>query len=230
MQNSNKKGFLIVLDGLDASGKETQTKKLYNRLCEDGRNIMRIECPNYEDSSSELVKMYLKGEFGSNPGDVNHYAASSFYAVDRFASYKKYWGKHYENGGIVLADRYTTSNAIYQPVKIADEKERERYLEWLDDFEYNKLSLPRPDAVFFIDMPPEFMIELLKKRNENNHAEDIHEKNYEFLKKCYENAINVSEKFGYERIKCVKDGKIRSIDDIHSEIYERLERLFETKL
>jgi dTMP kinase len=160
------KGKLIIIEaGSDASGKATQTKKLFVRMKAGKHNIRKVEYPNYKSDSSALVKMYLNGEFGDKPEDVNAYAASTFYSVDRYASYMKEWKRQYENGGIILADRYTTSNMVHQASKIDDTAEWERYLDWLWDLEFVKLGLPVPDMVIFLDVPPDITNGLISKRN-----------------------------------------------------------------
>lgn len=213
------KGKLIVIDGVDASGKETQTNRLYERIKEN-KSITKIEFPNYNDDSSALIKMYLKGDFGGNAGEVNPYAASTFYAVDRFASYKKNWENLLNNGEIILADRYVTSNAIHQAVKCEGEK-RDEYLLWLEDFEYNKLALPKPDLVIFLDMPTDYAFKLMSARYDGDeNKKDIHERDNEYIKKCYNAAVYACEKLGWSRISCVKEDKIRSIEDINDEIFD----------
>ena len=218
------KGKLIIIEaGSDASGKATQAKRLYSRLRSDKYNIRKIEYPNYKSNSSALVKMYLNGEFGYKPEDVNAYAASTFFSVDRYASYMKEWKGFYEDGGIVLADRYTTSNMVHQASKIADEAERNSFLDWLWDLEFVKLGLPVPDLVIFLDVPPEISNNLITKRNNKitgGSKKDIHESDREYLMKTYLNACRVAEKYGWKRIECTYDNCLRSIEDIHNEIYE----------
>lgn len=218
------KGKLIIIEaGGDASGKATQTKRLYNRMRGEKYNIRKVEYPNYKSNSSALVKMYLGGEFGHKPEDVNAYAASTFYSVDRYASYMKEWRRHYENGGIVLADRYTTSNMVHQASKIEDEEEWNNYLDWLWDLEFVKLGLPVPDMVIFLDVPPVISNNLIAGRNNKitgGSMKDIHESDGEYLRKTYFNARKIAEKYGWKRIECTKNGSLRSIDDIHNEIYE----------
>jgi len=217
-------GKLIVIEaGGDASGKATQTKKLFSRLKENKFNIRKVEYPNYKSNSSALAKMYLNGEFGYRPEDVNAYAASTFYAVDRFASYVKEWKSYYENGGIILADRYTTSNMVHQASKIDDEAERNKYLDWLWDLEFIKLGLPVPDMVIFLDVPPVITNNLISNRNNKitgGAKKDIHESDKEYLGKSYLNACRIAEKYGWKRIVCTVDSYLRSIDDIHNEIYD----------
>ena len=218
------KGKLIIIEaGSDASGKATQTKRLFIRMKGEGYNIRKVEYPNYKSNSSALVKMYLNGEFGYRPEDVNAYAASTFFSVDRYASYVKEWRSYYENGGIVLADRYTTSNMVHQASKIDDEMERNKYLDWLWDLEFIKLGLPVPDMVIFLDVPPVISNNLMSGRNNKitgGSKKDIHESDSEYLAKTYLNACRISEKYDWKRIECITDSCLRSIDDIHNEIYE----------
>lgn len=218
------KGKLIIIEaGSDASGKATQTKRLFTRMKNEKYNITKVEYPNYKSSSSALVKMYLNGEFGYRPEDVNAYAASTFYSVDRYASYTKEWKRYYENGGIVLADRYTTSNMVHQASKIEDAEERDRYLDWLWDLEFVKLGLPVPDMVIFLDVPPVISNGLMSNRNNKmtgGSKKDIHESDSEYLRKTYINACLVAEKYGWKRIQCIEGSFLRSIDDIHNEIYD----------
>lgn len=215
-------GKLIVIEGSDASGKATQTGKLYKRLWDEKFNVRKVEYPNYKDQSSALVRMYLNGEFGTNPGDINAYAASTFFAVDRFASYKKGWQEFYKNGGIVIADRYTTSNMVHQASKIQDEFERNKFLDWLWNFEFGIFGLPVPDCVIFLDMPPEYSRKLMKDRSNKITGEeekDIHEKDYTYLVDSYNNACKVAERYGWHKVSCVREGMIKDIDEIHSEVY-----------
>ena len=149
-----EKHNLIVIEGLDGSGKGTQTALLRDRIISEGYAVKQISFPNYSESSASLVKSYLSGEFGSSPDSVNAYAASSFYAVDRYAAYKKHWEADYLGGVNILADRYTTSNAVYQMTKLP-KKEWDSYLEWLEDYEYRLLELPSPDKVIYLDMSPQ---------------------------------------------------------------------------
>lgn len=220
------KGKLIIIEaGTDGSGKATQTKKLFYRLKDEAYNIRKVEYPNYKSNSSALVKMYLNGEFGCKPEDVNAYAASTFYAVDRYASYVKEWKKFYEKGGIVLADRYTTSNMVHQASKIEDEKERNEYLDWLWDLEFVKLGLPVPDMVIFMDVPPVITNNLMFNRNNKitgGSKKDIHENDSEYLRKTYLNACRIAEKYGWNRIDCIANNCLRNIDDIHNEIYDNI--------
>jgi dTMP kinase len=214
------KGKLIIIEaGGDGSGKATQAKRLFSRLKGDGYNIRKVEYPNYKSNSSALVKMYLNGEFGSRPEDVNAYAASTFYAVDRYASYVKEWKQFYDKGGIILADRYTTSNMVHQASKIQDETERNNYLDWLWDLEFVKLGLPVPDMVIFLDVPPVITNSLMSKRNNKitgGSKKDIHESDKEYLRKSYMNACRIAEKYDWKRIICTSASCLRTIDDIHN--------------
>ncbi len=212
--------MLTVIEGVDSSGKATHTENVKNILSAEGKNVRKITFPDYKSDSSALVKMYLAGDFGKNPGDVSAYAASAFYAVDRYASYKKDWGSFLHSGGIVVADRYVTSNMIHQAAKIKDKGEKDRFLDWVYDFEYVRLSLPVPDLVIFLDMPPETARMLMADRANkitNEAQKDIHESNARYLEESYENAFYVAEKFGWHTVHCVGE-KLRPIEDISKEI------------
>ena len=215
-------GKLIVIEGTDGSGKSTQFRLLTQRLENEQHTFQKLVFPQYSEPSSALIRMYLGGEFGTKPSDVNAYAASAFYAVDRYASFKKVWGQWYDNGGLIVCDRYTTSNAVHQASKEPEEKQH-AFLQWLYDFEYDKLGLPAPDLVIYLDVPTDFTEAMMRRReaDTNSHA-DIHEQDGAYLRRCRENAAFVVERCGWERVDCAKDGVLRSIEDIHSEIVERL--------
>ncbi len=217
-------GKLIVIDGVDASGKETQTDLIVERLQKTGRKVRKISFPAYQNASSTLVKLYLSGAFGSNPEDVNAYAASSFFAADRYATFKQDWGKDYfDKDTIIIADRYVSSNMIHQAGKLKTDAEREEFMAWLDDFEYNKYGLPRPDLTVFLDMPPECGKNLMKERvNKINGGDikDIHERNSAYMSNSYNTAINAAEKFGWKSIRCEKDGEVRTVEEINDEIFD----------
>jgi len=222
------KGKLIVIEGTDSSGKATQSKKLFEALRRENKNIRKVSYPNYESPSSSLVKMYLGGEFGENPDDVNGYTASLFFAVDRFASYTKEWKKFYEAGGWIVADRYTTANMVHQASKISEGKERKDFMEWLWDLEFVKLGLPVPDCVVFLDMPPDISGLLMKDRNNKITGEkekDIHEKDKSYLKKSYENALEVARDMNWIVVPCAEYGKVRAIEEIHSETLELVKKI-----
>lgn len=219
---------IIVIEGVDSSGKATQSKILSDRLKKDGKSVISVEFPNYKSDSSSVVKMYLGGDFGTDPESVSPYAASTFFAVDRFASVKAEWKDYFSGGNIVIADRYTTSNMVHQASKIKNLEEKSKFLDWLYDFEYNILSLPKPDLVIFLDMPVENARQLMKNRANkinNSSVKDIHESNEDYLNKSYENACFVAEKYGWNRIKCAVDGKVRTIDDISDEIYNAVKSI-----
>lgn len=222
------KGKLIIIEGGDGSGKATQTKRLYNRLKDEDKNIRKIEFPDYESDSSALIKMYLKGDFGKKAEDVNSYVASTFYAVDRYASYKTKWKDFYESGGIVVADRYTTSNMVHQASKISDYKKWEEYLNWLCDFEFKMFELPEPDLVIFLDVDPEKSKDLMASRKNKFTGEmkkDIHESDLNHLKDSHKNALKICEKYGWKRIECIDENGLKSIEEIHEQIYEIVSKL-----
>lgn len=211
-------GKLIVIEGLDGSGKATQAALLAESLRRSGQPVKHLSFPDYDQPSSALVQMYLRGEFGSAPQDVNAYGASSFYAVDRYASFLKFWKKDYESGGVMLADRYTTSNAIYQMTKL-EETEWRDYLDWLRDYEYGKLGLPQPDLTLYLDVPPEVSQELMTRRYQGDESKkDLHESNRAFLMQCHRTARFSARQLGWKCISCFLDNRLRSIEEIHEEI------------
>lgn len=213
------RGKLIVIEsGIDGSGKSIQFELLYDRLQKEGYKVHKVKFPDYESASSALVRMYLEGDFGDNPQDINLYAVSTFYAVDRFASFQLKWKKLYEEGAIILADRYTTSNMVYQAAKISDKDLQQEYLDWLRDLEFNKFALPEPDLVLFLDMPPRFSFEFIENREE----QDIHERDREYLLSTYEHAVGIARSYKWSIINCTREGELRSIENIHEEIHERV--------
>ncbi len=219
-------GKLIVIEGLDGSGKSTQLELLNENLKKLNINCKTVSFPDYDSPSSTLVKMYLAGEFGKKPGDVNAYAASVFYAADRYASFKSSWGEYYNNGGTVVAGRYTTSNAVHQTSKLPRE-EWEAFLSWLYDFEYNKIQIPKPDKVIFLDMPIEVSQKLLSKRYEgDNSKKDIHECDTEYLNKCREAAIFTAEFSNWEIISCAQNGEARTIEDISVDVLNSVLKVY----
>lgn len=210
---------LVVIEGLDGSGKATQSALLEDALRSMGYAPRRLSFPNYESPSSALVKLYLDGFFGSRPGDVNAYAASSFYAVDRYASFKADWQAHFEAGGVLVADRYTTSNAIHQCVKLPED-EWDDFVDWLWDFEYGKLGLPQPGLVLFLDVEPAVSRKLLAAREKRDvkATRDIHEEDGEYLERCRKAALWCAEKFGWKSVKCTERDAMRPAGDIAAEI------------
>ena len=220
-------GKLIVIEGTDGSGKSTQFRLLTEAVERSGRAFQKLVFPQYKEESSALIRMYLGGQFGTKPSDVNAYAASAFYAVDRYASYKKVWGEWYESGGLVLSDRYTTSNAVHQASKEPQEKQGE-FLRWLYEFEYEKLGLPRPDLTIYLDVPTEYTEKLMRSREAatGTHA-DIHEQDLTYLATCRKMGRAAAEYYGWTVIHCVRDGQMRSIEDIHEEIYSHVKACLE---
>ena len=220
-------GKLIVIEGTDGSGKSTQFRLLTEAVEGLGYEFRKLVFPQYSEDSSALIRMYLGGQFGNSPADVNAYAASAFYAVDRYASYKKVWGEWYEQGGLVLSDRYTTSNAVHQASKEEGENQK-KFLQWLYDFEYNQLGLPCPDLIIYLDVPTDFTEAMMRRReaDTNTHA-DIHEQDMAYLATCRRAGRAAAEFYGWTVISCVKDGQMRSIEDIHEEIYRHVKRCLE---
>jgi len=215
-------GKLIVIEGTDGSGKSTQFKLLTSRLEAENHRFQKLVFPQYSEPSSALIRMYLGGEFGTKPSDVNAYAASAFYAVDRYASFKKVWGQWYDDGGLIVSDRYTTSNAVHQASKV-HQFEQNDFLKWLYDFDKDTLGLPRPDLTMYLDVPTDFTEKMMRKREHdtNTHA-DIHEQDMEYLATCRRTGKAAAEYYGWTVIQCVKDGCMRSIEDIHEEIYRHV--------
>lgn len=213
------KGKLIVLEGIDGSGKSTQYRRLCQRMENDKIDYNHIVFPRYDKESSALLRLYLGGAFGTDPGDVNAYTASTFYAIDRFASYRDDWGKIYENGGLILSDRYTTSNAVHQGCKLPDD-ELPDFFNWLADLEYVKMGLPRPDLVIYLDVDIETATRRMRRREaKNNTQADIHEKDTAYLERCLRTAGMAAEHYGWVRIPYKKDGVEREADEKNAEIY-----------
>jgi dTMP kinase len=215
-------GKLIIIEAGDGSGKATQTEKLYHRLLQEQRNVRKVTFPDYKSNSSALIKMYLNGDFGNSPDAVNPYAASSFYAVDRYASYKQDWGDFYKQGGIVIADRYTTSNMVHQAVKLVEKKEKDAFLDWLWDLEFKKFQLPIPDGVIFLDMPPAFSRLLRSERAklQGGQMPDIHEGDEKYLEGCYVNYCAIADKYHWHKIQCICHDRLKNIEEIHEEVYQ----------
>ncbi|MCI9086959.1 MAG: deoxynucleoside kinase [Clostridia bacterium] len=220
-------GKIFVIDGTDGSGKQTQFERLKNRLTEEGIDYQTVSFPNYDSPSSVLVKMYLSGDFGKNAKDVSPYIASTFYAADRYATYTTKYKDYYENGGIILADRYTTANMVHQAGKIQDKEEREKFLNWLWNLEFELYGLPVPKEVFFLKMPPDKALELIKNReNKFTHTtqKDIHERDKSHIIDSFNAACSVAKKYNWYTVECIKDEKIRTIEDIHEEIYQEIRK------
>ena len=215
-------GRLIVFEGTDGSGKSTQFARLCRRLEAEGTPFRRLIFPQYQEPSSALLRMYLNGEFGTHPDDVNPYAASTFYAVDRYAAWKKDWGSYYQNGGLVLSDRYTTSNAVHQCSKLPPE-ECDTFLDWLFDYEFRLLGLPAPDRVFYLRVDPAVSQQLMTGRYHGDESKkDIHEKDLAYLAHSRCAAEYCAQRYRWEAINCTHGGQMRSIEDIQSEIVQRL--------
>lgn len=213
------KGKLIVLEGIDGSGKSAQYRRLCARMENDGIVYNHIEFPRYDMESSALIRMYLGGEFGEHPNDVDPYAASTFYAVDRFASYRTDWGEIYNNGGIILSDRYTTSNAVHQGCKLP-EAEQEGFFAWLYELEHTHMGLPVPDLVIYLDVDVKTSSARMRRREaKTNSRADIHEKDVAYLERCLRTADRAAEYFGWTRIPFMKNGQEREVDEKNAEIY-----------
>lgn len=216
-------GKFIVIEGLDGSGKATQTEILKKAFASKGKKVKKLTFPDYDNPSSALVKMYLDREFGENPDDVNAYAAAAFYTVDRIASYLKFWKEDYENGTVILADRYATSNIIYQMSKLP-ENQWDSYIDFQENFEYDKIKVPKPDMVIYLDVEPDVSQKLLSGRYSGDESKkDLHEKNVNFLLQCRKSALYAVEKLGWKKISCTENGEMRSVEDISRDILKIIE-------
>ena len=223
-------GKIIVIEGTDSSGKETQTKLLYERVKKIYDKTIKISFPNYDSPACEPVKMYLAGAFGTDATKVNPYPISTMYAIDRYASFKQDWEKKYTDDYFIITDRYVTSNMIHQASKIKNNKEKEEYLRWLVDLEYNKNKIPEPDIVIFLKMPIDKAKELMENRKnkiDGSEKRDIHEVNEDYLKKSYENATAISKKYNWCEIECVENNKIKSIEKINDEIFFKIKEIIQ---
>ncbi|MBR2365813.1 MAG: deoxynucleoside kinase [Oscillospiraceae bacterium] len=220
-------GKLIVLEGTDGCGKSTQLGLLAERLKTEAIDFLRLRFPRYEEESSALIRMYLGGAFGSDPSDVNAYAASTFFAVDRYASYMQDWKDYYMQGGLLISDRYTTSNAVHQGSKL-NAAEREEFFRWLYDMEFGKMQLPKPDLVILLDLPIELSQKMLRRREaDTNTTADIHEKSADYLADCRTAAKEAAKCCGWSVVPCAKDGDIRSVEEIHEDIYALVRKCME---
>lgn len=213
-------GKLIVIEGTDGSGKATQTTRLFERLRNLRVNVLRISFPNYESEASALIKMYLRGDFGGSADAVNPYAASMFYAVDRFASFQT-WKDFYNDGGIILADRYVASNMAYQAAKFSRKADRERFWNWLEDVELKKFQLPRPDLTIFLEMPPQIAAMLRKERG----REDLLESDYQHQVKSFKIYQELAKKYDWKTINCAAGNFARSSIEIHEDIFRLVEEM-----
>ena len=216
-------GQLIIIEGGDGSGKATQTAKLLERLQAEGYKARSVSFPNYDSPAAEPIKMYLRGDFGKEASSVNAYVASTLYAIDRFASYRQDWQRFYEDGGIIIADRYTTSNMVHQMIKYTDLEERKIFLQWLDQLEYDLYGLPRPDAVILLDMPLSLSEALLAERTgkTGGNTGDIHEQDRSYLIAVHDAYDMLVSTYDWHRVHCENENdQLRTIDDIHEEVYE----------
>ncbi len=221
--------MLVVIEGLDGSGKQTQSMALYKRLKEEGQSVKLVSYPRYDKASSAMVKAYLAGDFGTDPDAVSPYIASTFYAADRYASYKEDLESFLKAGGLVIADRYTTANMVHQAGKIKDNDERADFIHWLEDYEYRLLGLPKPDIVFFLNLPLSVSCHLMAERANKmtgNADKDIHEKSATHLKAAAKAALAIAEEKNWTMINCAKNGKIRQVDNIHEDIYQKLMEVY----
>ena len=215
-------GKLIIMEGLDGSGKATQAGLLCDTLSRQGITLRHISFPDYAEPSSTLAKMYLDGEFGTDPGAVNAYAASSFYAVDRYASYTKHWRTDYQAGALIVADRYTTSNIVFQLSKLP-KSQWDGFIAWIQDYEYDKLGLPKPDLTLYLDMPPEVSQKLLENRyHGDENKKDIHESNASYLIACRESAAYAAKRLNWKIVHCAEGENPKTVDEIHKDVIKKI--------
>lgn len=213
------RGRLIVFEGTDGAGKATQAGLMARRLAAEGVSFREIDFPRYGTPFALPVEQYLLGRLGAHPGDVSAYAATTFYAIDRYASYKEDWGGIYASGGLILANRYATSNAVHQAAKLP-ESERQAYLDWLFDLEYRRLELPEPDLVVYLDLPSELSEKLLRRREaETGTKADIHERDAAYLRRCRESAREIARALGWKILHCAAGGELRTPEAIHDEAW-----------
>lgn len=218
-------GKLVVLEGIDGSGKSAQYRRLVSCFEREGIKYHSIVFPRYDQESSALIRMYLGGQFGEKPEDVNAFAASIFYAVDRYASYMTDWKEYYEQGGLVLSDRFTTSNAVHQGAKLGAD-EQPAFFDWLYDLEYVKLGLPRPDMVIYLDVDVETSMARMKHRQQKTGRDgDIHERDVEYLQHCLDTAHRAAAHYGWRTVDFKKDGVERAVDEKHEEIFSIVKEL-----
>lgn len=225
-------GLLITIEANDGSGKETQSNRLLQRLESMGYPVKLVSFPNYASEASSPVKMYLRGEFGKTADDVSPFAASVFFAVDRYASYKKDWQSFYQEGGIIIADRYTTANMVHQATKFEDDSQIKDFIAWLEDFEYQVMGIPKPDMTFFLDVPFEHSLSVIRERAnkiDGSETKDIHERDESHVLRAYQCAQKVGEMCDWIRIPCMRDAKFKPIDEIHNMIFEHVKAIIETK-
>lgn len=217
------KGILISIEGTDGSGKATQTELLVNNLRQMlTHSIIKLSYPRYDNDSSALVRMYLDGKFGTDPESVNPYAASTFYAVDRYASYKDDWGQAYHDGAIIITDRYTDSNTTFQGSKLPP-AQRQEYIDWLYDLEFNKMGIPRPNLTLYLDVPNELTAKLRQQRESKTHTHgDIHEANLDYIARCRTASLEIAQNLHWTIINCSKNGQMRDVQDIQQELLNRV--------
>lgn len=227
----SQKGKIIVIEGVDGVGKETQSKKLFDYLRKNHEKVKMLSYPNYEAPSSILIKKYLNGDYGANAETINPYVTTSFFAVDRFSSYLEDWKKYYEEGYILIIDRYVTSNLLFQSTKMDSEREMKMFLDWNIDLEYDKGGLPKPDCVIYLDLANEISQRNLEKRNKSvNHKSksevDIHEESKEYLDKVRNNGRKLCKYLGWIVVDCthIQNNDLRTVNDIHDEILRKTKK------
>ena len=224
---------IFVIEGTDGSGKETQTNRTYEKLIQDGKTVFKTSFPNYDNLSSGPVREYLSGNISTNPNDISAKAASMFYAVDRYITFKENLEDYYKDDKtILLFDRYVSSNLLHQGGKVlkstGDYSKLDDYISWLENIEHSDLELPKPTKVFFLHLPVEYTLQLMKERKNKftkSEKKDIHETDKDHLANAINSGLYIAKKLNWCIIECIKDGKLRSIEDINNEIYSHIKEL-----
>lgn len=218
------KGKLIIIEGLDGSGKSTQIEILRKRAQQAGKQVRQVKFPNYAEDSSALVRAYLAGELGSLH-EINAYAASVLYSVDRYATFRRHMKEDYDNGCIFLLDRYTTANMYHQTTKLPKE-EWDSFLDWLEDLEYDKMGLPKPDLVLYLDMKPQTAKKLMENRYHGDESKkDLHEADFSYLLSCRDAALYAAQRCGWDVLSCCDGESPLPIDTISQMIWQKVEPL-----
>jgi dTMP kinase len=219
--------MLLVFEGTDGSGKATQSRLFMDRLRKEGRAVEYVDFPRYGNKSAAMVEDYLNGKFGS-ASEVGPYRASLFYALDRYAASFE-MRKWLAEGKVVVANRYVSANMGHQAGKIHDIMERDKYLDWLDNLEFGMLGIPRPDVVALLYMPPEIGQQLVDKKGHRDYVggsrKDIHEADLNHLRQAAEAYLYVAKKYGWTVIDCAPNNNLKTIPDIHEEVWGKIRRL-----
>ena len=227
-----EKPIYLVIEGIDGAGKETQTSLLKEYLKSLGKNVITQSFPNYGTDGCKPVQMYLDGKLSKTANEVNAYQSSVLFAVDRFCTMTQLI-KNITKDSVVVFDRYVSSNMLHQGGKIHNDEDLEKYLKWLENFEFEVMKIPRPDKIFFLSVPPEISMELIKQRKglKSQTEKDIQESDENHLKNAYNTGMKISKMFGWEIIDCVDKEKnqMRTKEDISKEIQQKVNQILNIK-